>query len=733
MSRLAGNRQEPIREPSDARPEQRRLSVIMFADIVGYSRITERDEALALHILERLQEIGDRILSAHGGRRIKSLGDGFLAEFSSALDAAEAAVGLLTEINALKETDPPEWHFDCRVALHVGDVVHKGDDVFGTGVNVAARLQECAEPGQICVSVDVARLVARQLKLDVARVGHVRLKNIDTPIETYRIVLPWQQGQRAKGLPGAQNPALRGHLRVWASLAAALLLVSALVVFHLTRSRPAEPQGFAPADEGTATAALDRVPLSASRVAVLPFENYSGEGPQDEVFADGITEQIITTLSKISGLRVIARTSVMAFKDSDSTVGEIARQLGTGTILEGSVRRQGDQLRVTVQLIDAETEEHIWAEDYDRHMEDVLAIQSDIATQVAKALEVHLLPTEMERLEAEPVSNLGALDLYILGRARMAEVSPDGLEDGAQRFREAIEVDPTFAPAYAALAEARAYQVWTGLAAPWEALRDARRAATTALELDPNLPEAYIARAVVRMVDDGNLDASLRDLDRAVELEPSSAYAHVIRAWNLAFLGREQEALDAVDQGASLDPRWSLVTMSQVGLYADCGRVEEGLSIDHELANQDPDAPFVHMMLGQGYEILRQYDRALEFYQQALDHPDERIFAKASIARIRAIQGEREQAEEILEELEALAETPEGYVQTAYALMVVHAALGNVDQALRYLERCVELRQIGVLAHEYDFRMDPIRDDPRFDDIIARIYEPIGEEPSVLP
>jgi len=323
----------------------------MFTDVVGYTSLTQKNEALALKLLQDHERLLRPIFRKHNGREVKTIGDSFLVEFASALEAVECANEVQNSMRELNSTLKPEGRILLRIGIHVGDVVHSRGDVYGDAVNVASRLESLAEPGCICISQQVYDHVRDKSDVAAVYIGKQLLKNVDLPVDTYRVVLPWEEK------PPPVTPATSSH-----------------------------------------------------RVAILPLVNISPD-PNDEYFSDGMTEELISAVSKVGDLRVISRTSVMKYKGAGKTVGEIARELNVGAVLEGSVRKAGARLRITMQLIDVRNDEHLWSQSYDRNLDDVFEIQSDIAKRVAEALEVHLLAKDRQRIEKKATESIEASSL----------------------------------------------------------------------------------------------------------------------------------------------------------------------------------------------------------------------------------------------------------------------------------------------------------------------------------
>ena len=378
------------------RRDQRRLTVILASDIVGYSRLMETDESGTLAQLKTLRkEVFDPKLAEYGGRLVKTTGDGALAEFASAVDAVEHALDV-QRVLARRNADVPSGHrIELRIGINVGDVIVDGDDIYGDGVNVAARLEALAEPGTVYVSRDVQRQVEGKIQAGFDDLGEPPLKNLERPVRVYRV-------------------------------------------------RIATPEGIGQVkDEPLA------LPDKPS-IAVLPFENMSGD-PEQEYFSDGITEDIITDLSKNAGLFVIARNSSFLYKGKTTRVEDVARELGVRHVLEGSVRKAGNRVRINAQLIDATTGGHDWAERYDGDLEDIFGLQDQITANIVSALEVTLSGARRARTASPPTSDMAAYDLFLRGRAAMFPASKEGSAIAREMLENVVDMDPDFAEAYACL------------------------------------------------------------------------------------------------------------------------------------------------------------------------------------------------------------------------------------------------------------------------------------------
>ena len=479
--------------------EIRRLAAMMLTDIVGYTSLTQRDETVALALLSEHNALLRSIFPRYRGSEIKALGDGFLVEFSSALDAVQCAIEIQTKLHARNVEASDLTPIQVRIGLHVGDVVHRTDDVFGDGVNITARIEPLAEPGGIALSQQIYAQVWNKVDLPMVSLGPQQLKNIHVPVEVHRLVLP--------DAPNLASP----DRSPWPS------------------------------------------PPEERRLAVLPFANISPD-PQDAYLADGITEELVFTLSKIGGLRVIAKTSVMRYRDAEESITKIGRELGVNTIIEGSVRKAGKRIRTTVQLIDVGSQEHLWSEAYDSDLDDLFTVQHEIAEQVAEALRVRLLPTERAEIAKVPTENREAHMYYLRGRYAWSQWNEDSLLNAIDYFQQAIELDPNFALAYAGIADTYTLMAHLGHLSPEEAYPNAETAAHQALDLDDSLAEVHSSLAMMKVVFSGDLDQAEKDLLKAIELNPNCAAAHQWYALVLNITGRSEEALREQQLAEELDP-----------------------------------------------------------------------------------------------------------------------------------------------------------------------------------
>jgi TolB-like protein/class 3 adenylate cyclase len=523
---------------------ERRLAAILAADVVGYSRLMGEDEEETAQRLNDYREVIDELIAGHDGRVFGSAGDSVIAEFASPVEAVRCAVEIQRCLEERNADLPEDRRMRFRIGVNLGDVMVEGDNLLGDSVNVAARLESLAEPGGICVRRAVRNQVRDKLPLVFEDLGEVEVKNIARPIRVFR-VLPEGATPKPASRPGAWRP---NRVQLIAAAVIALLIAAGGIGFWL---KPWAP-GLEPASvEGTAPPLPDK-----PSIAVLPFMNISDD-PNQEYFADGMTDDLITDLSKVSGLFVIARNSVFTYKGRAVNVQEVGRDLGVRYVLEGSVRRAGDRVRINAQLIDATSGHHLWAERYDRDYTNVFAVQDEVIGRIVSALEVKLTSAEQTQLARLPTENLKAYDYYLRAEQHYYSGDASRLRKSLLAYEAAIALDPEFADAYAGYARA-AVDVWRfdyiQFMPSALARETAKDAANKALELNPDIPIAHSVLALLRMVE-GEHASAIEAARRAVYLDPNNSDAYVNLTVVLGYAGQHTEALEAITTALRLNPK----------------------------------------------------------------------------------------------------------------------------------------------------------------------------------
>ncbi|MBD9448115.1 adenylate/guanylate cyclase domain-containing protein [Rhizobium sp. RHZ01] len=551
--------------------ESRKLAAILAADVVGYSRLAGADEERILARLRALRsDLIDPTIAVHHGRVVKRTGDGALVEFRSVVDAVRCAIEVQNGMVERNEGVPQDRRIEFRIGIHLGDVVEESDgDLMGDGVNIASRLESVAAAGAICLSEDAYRQVKARLDLSVSDLGNTQLKNIAEPIRVYSL----QVGSAGTKAAAASETAT---------------------------SQPA-----------TATSPK----LS---IAVLPFANMSGDAEQD-YFADGISEDIITALSKLRQLFVIARHSSFTFKGKNVHVQEVGTNLGVRYVLEGSVRKSGNRARITAQLIDATTGGHLWAERFDRDLTDIFAVQDDVTQQIVDALAVNLTEGDRKRLVPGQTGHPEAYDCFLRGRELWHRLTKQTNSDARDLLQHAVELDPNFASAHAFLALTHGLDYlnrWS--ASPQRSIQQAEEAATLAVARDDSDPVAHWALSVVRLYSRQH-DRAISEAERAISLNPNFAEGQVSLGEALLYSGRSEEALACFDRARILNPYFPDVVLHfQAWAWFQLRRYEEAVKLLVQRVSRNPVTDVSRALLAACYGHLGRFEEARATWQEVL-------------------------------------------------------------------------------------------------------------------
>jgi adenylate cyclase len=615
---------------------ERRLSAILAADVVGYSRLMGEDETSTLAALKKLRaELVDRKIAEHQGRIVKLTGDGLLVEFPSVVNAVACAADVQRGMRARNSGVPQDQQIEFRMGVNVGDVIVEGGDIFGDGVNVAARLESIAPPGGIAVSQSVRDQLGKRLGFTFEDMGERRLKNIERPIRVYSISLDTPSSRQA--------------------------------------------------DVAAATTGEEK-----PSIAVLPFTNMSGD-PEQEYFSDGITEDIITDLSKVSALSVVARNTAFTYKGKNVEVSEVAKRLGVDFVVEGSVRKAGSRVRVTGQLINAKDDRHLWADRYDRDLTDIFAIQDEITHAIVEQLKVKLLPQEKKSIAQAPTDNVEAYTYYLRGRDFFHRLSKRYFQLARLMFVKAVELDPLYARAYAGIADCDSFLVlWCREDIPVQSIL---ATSAKALALDDKLAEAHASRGTALSLMHQSEEAAA-EFEKAIALDPNSYETHYLYARVNFAQGNIERAAALFERAAEINPDDYQSVCLLIQIYRSLGRIEDCKNAARK-----------------GVKLAE---------RELAAHPEDPRPAHLGISALLEI-GENDRAREWM--ARALAIDPDDPL-AQYNLACGYTKLGDINQAFDLLERSLprlgsELQQ--WFKHDSDF--DPLRTHPRYEKIAEIIKE----------
>jgi adenylate cyclase len=551
--------------------ETRKLAAILAADVVGYSRLAGVDEEGTLSRLRSLRsDLLDPTIAARNGRVVKRTGDGLIVDFRSVVDAVRCALDIQTAMPARNAGLPEDRRIEFRIGVHLGDVVEESDgDLMGDGVNIAARLEGVAEPGAICLSEDAYRLVKGRLDVQARDLGAIELKNIAEPLRVYALDV----GPAARPRPDQQVDANLGS--------------------------------------GVSAAALDR-----PSIAVLPFANMSGDAEQ-EYFADGISEDIITALSKLPPLFVIARNSSFTFKGKNVHVAEVGKSLGVRYILEGSVRKAGDRVRITAQLIDSTTGGHLWAERFDRQLTDIFAVQDDVADHIVSALALNLSPGDRTNAAAVHTDDPEAYDCFLRGREVWYCYTKESDLESERLLQRAVELDPLFVPAIAFLAAAQArVSFWAD--SQGAGLERALETARQAVRLDERDSLALWAFAMI-CVFTRHYDEAGSAGEKGVAVNPNYAEAHTVLGVTRLYTGRFEEAIACFDRAMALDPYFpGLWLYFKAQAIYQLGRYTEAVGLLKRRIQRNPETDLARALLAACYGQMGLVDEAQDTWRELM-------------------------------------------------------------------------------------------------------------------
>ncbi len=671
----------------------RQLAAIMFTDIEGYTSLMQRNEKAALAMREKHRDVFDRFTEAHHGKIIQYFGDGTLSIFKSTVEAVDCAIQLQKAF--LQDPKIP-----VRIGIHVGDIIQSKDDIIGDAVNVASRIESCAVSGSVLISDKVHDQIRSHQHIQTKFLDAYELKNVDDAIPIFAIaneglIIPKKEQIKGKlkQVKAEKNaPFFKKKRNIFIAAVLLVFLVFVLSIdsfkFNFNENKPKD--------------------LS---IAVLPFDNLSAD-TNAEFFRDGITEDILTQLSKLKDIRVISRTSVMQYKGTEKTIPEIAEELNVSYILEGSIRKYGDALRITAQLINAASDEHLWAENYDKTLTDIFTIQTEVSKEIVNALQINLSFDEQQKLSVVPTKNIEAYKLFLEGRNEADNRTRESIAKSILLYKEAIALDHTYAEAYAEIANSIYLETYYSRRDPNEASKLARDYLDKAEAINKDVSRIYSVKGLINNIE-GKHEAAEKAFQKAIELSPNDLTARHQYATYFYYTGQYEKQLEQAKIAYSLDPL-SFVTansyfnaLSANRMYYDAENLIKKID-----ANSTSENDFV---------INRSYFRLYmdqKKYKQAI--PSLKKLAKKENVYNRflgfcyAKLGDTINAYRTIDTIRKVAHP----IEKSHQLAIVYAGLQKRDSVLYYLDT-IRNRQTKTIRREISDFFDFMKDDPEFKKVVA--------------
>ncbi|GJM04568.1 MAG: adenylate cyclase [marine bacterium B5-7] len=643
--------------------QSRQLAAIMFTDIVGYTALMGDDEQKAFELLKKNRAVQRPIIERYNGRWLKEIGDGVLASFPTVSDAVHCAA-------IIQKTCQSEPDLKLKIGIHQGEVVFDGMDVFGDGVNIASRIESLTPAGCIYISESVLRNVENKKAIQTKFVGEKELKNVKYPIRIYQVNVDDQ------------------------------------AIHEVLESPVPKP-----------------IESTEKSIAILPFVNMSND-PEQEYFCDGLSEELLNALTQLDRFKVASRTSSFMFKGKNIDISEIGKKLHVETVLEGSVRKVQNRVRITAQLINAQDGFHLWSERYDRELTDIFEIQDEITLSILDALKLKLLSNERNRILKRSTKNPEAYQLYLKGRQNFHLITPDGYLKAIEFFNTAVEIEPSYSEAIAGIASCYLNLWHFDLVPADQCLQPMIESTYKAIELDDKIAESHLAMARLRMWYEFNLMEAKKEFEITLELNPNIPDAIAHYAFVESCLGNKSKALELGKRALELDPFSPMTILNHAVIFWLCQDLDALEKQAHKIIDLQPNLWGGHYLLGLCYWCQHEYQNAIRSFNDSLDlQPN--LWILSFIGCLHAIIGEKDQALSTLAKMDEMTEK-KGIASFNYAIL--YAALADQENAFYYLEKASEERT-GLLIFLDLFRfyglIPAFNDNSRLQDYMDRIGVPI--------
>ncbi len=635
----------------------RELVAIVFADMTGYTALMQENEQLAVAKRKRLKSVLELNLQKFNGKLLQYYGDGSLSIFRSAIDAVECSISIQQQ---LKENP----QVDLRIGIHTGDVTVDDGAIYGDGVNLASRIESIATPGSILLSEKVYDELKNQEKVSVKQLGMFEFKNVKYPVKIFAVA--------NSGIVVPKRADLTG--------------------------KTTQP---------------------SNRLAVLPFVNMSSD-PDNEFFSDGITEELLNALTKVEGLQVTSRTSVFAFKGKNEDIRDIAIKLNVDKVLEGSVRKVGNRVRITAQLINAADGYHLWSESYDRNLDDIFEVQDEISAIITNKLRENFSSEKPEPFVKAPTKNIDAYTNYLKALHYWNKLTPADTRKAIECFEKAFELEPNYAQAYAMAAGAYSNLGATGQMLPEKAFKIAKEYANKALELDDNIAEGHIAIGSYFLFYEWKWKESFESLQKAVKLNPAATIAYQLLSFYYVATGQKGEAVRTMEEAVRIDPLSPIINQALGNTYIFAERYDDAIRQADKMLEINPQMRSSLELKAWGIGLKGDWNHALEIFKEIHKLTNHPLKGLMGVGHSYARLGMTEQAMECIQKLEQRQkEDPDSVIDAD--LVGIWIALGNTDKAFYHIDQCIEKRMAPVNYFlEYPV-FAGLRKDPRYADLKARM------------
>ena len=641
-------------------PLSRQLNAIMFADIAGYTALMQEDEILALQLRRKFQDKLEKEVAGYKGRILDFRGDGALCTFTSTIEAVRAALAVQLEM----QVDPI---VPLRIGMHTGDVLVEGNNIYGDSVNIASRMESFAMPGSIYLSGKAYDDIKNQKDIQAVSLGRYLLKNVKDEVEIFAISNPGIQ------IPGENHPDGKGK----------------------------------------------KVPENKSMdksIMVLPFVNLGNDGEQD-YFSDGLTEELITKLSKLTEIRVTSRTTSMLYKNTTKDIKTISKENKVNYILEGSIRKYQNDLRIAAQFIDANNDIHLWADTYRGTIDDIFDIQEQVSEKIAEALRIQITNEEQVMLRKRYTENSDAYQLYLRGRHFWKKRNEEGLQSAVVNFEKALENDSRYALAWSGLADTYSLMGEYTNISRRELFPKQMAAVYKALQIDNRLGEAHVSLGISLMLNEWDWENSKKEFLIGLELSPDYATGHHWYAEWLLFMEKTEEAFREISLAVSLDPASPGILKDKGIFYYYTGQYDKAVDTGLLTLELHPAFVTVYRLLSLAYQGLEMYDESIKQNERWGELTGNAIKTQVSLAQIYAAAGQTDKARAIIDTIENQQLGGNDY----RGMAMVYAALGDNDKAFIWLERSYQRHEESLCSLKIDPKLNSLHDDPRFNEMLRKI------------